>query len=157
MFGQLNPEEIEKLMSQQYIGRIGCSTADTTYVVPISYTYDGEFIYAHTFEGMKIDMMRKNPNVCFEIENTKNLSNWQTVIAWGTFEELPEGPERLGAIKKLEERALPILHSETMHLSSQWPFSSDQNEQIKGIIFRIRLTKKTGRFERSADDYFFAT
>ena len=44
MFGTLNTEEIETLLHNQIIGRIGCQFDNTTYVVPISYAYDGEFI-----------------------------------------------------------------------------------------------------------------
>jgi uncharacterized protein len=157
MFGQLNPGEIEDLINHQFIGRIGCHADDTTYVVPVSYAYDGTYIYGHGLEGMKINMMRKNPKVCFEVDNTKNLANWQSVITWGEFEELASGPEREKAVRKLEERALPLISSETMHLTPLWPFRSMGGEEVKGIIFRIRLTKKTGRFEKSIDEFFFAT
>lgn len=144
------------VINEQFFGRIGCHADGVTYVVPISFAYDGAFIYGHTFEGMKISILRKNPNVCFEVENTKNLANWQSVISWGVFEELSDGQEREDAVKKLEARVLPILSSETMHISSLWPFYS-KGEAINGIIFRIRLTKKTGRYEKSANEYFFAS
>lgn len=157
MFGNLNNTEIENLLHQQFIGRIGCHADGITYVVPISYAYDGTFIYAHALEGMKINMMRKNPQVCFEVDNTKNLSNWQSVVAWGTYEELPRGEERANAVLKLEERSLPILTSETMHLTPQWPFPSENGNDVQGVVFRIRLTQKTGRYEKSEDKYFFAT
>lgn len=146
---------MEELISQQFIGRVGCHADDTTYIVPISYAYDGTYVYGHTFEGMKINMMRKNSKVCFEVDNTKNLANWQSVICQGTFEELPNGHEKDEAVRKLEDRVLPILHSETMHLSPLWPFRS--GDVIQGIIFRIRLTEKTGRFENSQNEYFYAT
>ena len=58
MFGTLNSEEIEVLLNNQLIGRIGCNANNTTYVVPISFAYDGEFIYSLTREGMKINIMR---------------------------------------------------------------------------------------------------
>src|SRR5690349_16428412 len=106
MFGKLRSEEIEQLLKQQLIGRIACHADGVTYVVPISYAYDGVYIYARTFEGMKVNMMRKNPDICFEVEDTKNLSNWQTVIAWGSFEELPEGIQRREAVRILERRKL---------------------------------------------------
>src|SRR4051812_48063800 len=102
MFGKLNPEEIEELLKQQLIGRIGCHADGLTYVVPVSYAYDGTYIYCHTFEGMKVDMMRKNSNVCFEVDNTKTLSNWKSVVTWGSFEELPAGVSRQEALKVLE-------------------------------------------------------
>ena len=139
------------------VGRLGCHAGDLTYVVPISYAYDGIYIYGYAFEGMKIDMMRKNPTVCFQADNTRNLANWQSVISWGKFEELKEGRERDEALQKLNDRVLPIISSETMHLTSQWPFPPDKTEKFKGIVFRIRLTEKTGRFEKSSDEFFFAT
>lgn len=157
MFGKLNSTEIEKLIHEQFIGRLGCHSDGLTYIVPFSYAYDGNYIYCHSFEGMKVDIMRKNPKVCFQVDNTKNLANWQSVICWGTFEEIPAGEERNNALRKLEERRLPVVTSETMHLTSQWPFPSEDIEKVKGIVFRILLDKKTGRFEKSLEEYFFAT
>jgi nitroimidazol reductase NimA-like FMN-containing flavoprotein (pyridoxamine 5'-phosphate oxidase superfamily) len=156
MFQEMNSGEIEQLLHQQLVGRIGCHTNGLTYVVPVSYAYDGNYIYCHTLEGMKLDMMRKNPEVCFEVDNTNNLANWESVIAWGSFEELPEGADRNEAIKVLRERKLPIISSQTMHLGSQWPFVAT-DDSIEGIIFRIYVKEKTGRSERSADESFFAT
>ena len=37
---------------------------------------------------MMLDIMRKNPNVCFEVESMSNMANWQSVILNGTFHEL---------------------------------------------------------------------
>lgn len=157
MFGKLENEAIEALLHRQFVGRIGCHDEGMTYVVPISYAYDGNSVYGRTFEGMKLRMMRKNPSICFEVDDTRNLSEWQSVIAWGEFEELDRGPEREQAIRELEKRMLPILHSETMQVSSQWPFPSASSDIIDGVLFRIRLTEKTGRFEKSSGGYFFAT
>jgi nitroimidazol reductase NimA-like FMN-containing flavoprotein (pyridoxamine 5'-phosphate oxidase superfamily) len=156
MFEKMKAAEIEQLLQQQLVGRIGCYADGIIYVVPVSYAYDGNYIYCHTFEGMKINMMRKNPEVCFEVDNTKNLANWQSVIAWGSFEELPDGNNRNEAIRILRERKLPILSSQTMQLGSQWPFVSEV-DKIDGIIFRIHLREKTGRCEKSSEGSFFAT
>jgi nitroimidazol reductase NimA-like FMN-containing flavoprotein (pyridoxamine 5'-phosphate oxidase superfamily) len=157
MFGKLKIDEIEKLINNQSIGRIGCHADGTTYVVPVSYAYDGTYIYGYTLEGMKINMMRKNPKVCFEVDNTKNLANWQSVIGWGEFEELNEGEERYKALQKLNERVLPFISSETMHITPQWPFPAENITDIKGIVYRIRLIEKTGRFEKSMEELFFAS
>lgn len=157
MFGKLTNAEIEALIHREFIGRLGCHAENVTYIVPISYAYDGEYIYGHTYEGMKVNMMRKNPRICFQVDDMHNMANWQSVVAWGTFEELEHSHERDYAINVLMHRALPIVHSETMHLSPQWPFPAADPSTIDGIIFRIRLTDKTGRFEKSSADYFFAT
>jgi uncharacterized protein len=156
MFGELNQKEIEDLLHQQVIGRIGCYANNTTYVVPISYAYDGEYIYAHTQEGMKIRMMRQNRSICFEVDSLHDLANWQSVICWGEFEELKNEPERNLAIQKLHDRILPLVSSVTTKLSPEWPFTPTETSVIPGVIFRIRLAKKTGRFENSTVPSFLA-
>jgi len=156
MFGKLNDKEIEEMMHHQILGRIGCHADGVTYVVPISYVYDGVYVYGHTFEGMKINLLRKNPKVCFQVDSTKNLANWESVIGWGEFEELQDPELCKEALQKLNERKLPVIHSKTMQISSLWPFTDEDDEKL-GIFFRIKLGDKTGRFERGSDEYFFAT
>lgn len=147
MFGKLEPQEIENVLSHQYIGRLGCSAGKRTYVVPISYAYDGEYIYAHTQEGLKIQIMRENPEVCFQTDTMENMASWHSVICWGTFEEVTDPGERTAALKKLLARELPIIASQTVKLTPNWPFHPHNFNDITGIVFRIRLTEKTGRFE----------
>ncbi|HSV12558.1 MAG TPA: pyridoxamine 5'-phosphate oxidase family protein [Hanamia sp.] len=147
MFGKLNSDQIEKVIGDNIIGRLGCHADGKTYVVPISYAYDGEFIYARTFEGLKISMMRKNPKVCFQIDEMENMGDWKSVVTWGTFEELLTEKDRNQGLEKLISRMIPEIASETVKISPQWPFPTDDFAKIKGIILRIRLTEKTGRFE----------
>lgn len=147
--GQLNPAEIETLLRTAVIGRIGCTEGRIVYIVPISYVYDGEYVYCHTHEGQKIDILRKNPFACFEVENLGDLANWQTVVAHGEFEELTDPDQRLAALEKLHQRRLPIIISQTTKLVDEWPFSSNQLADIKGVTFRIRLYTKSGRFEKA--------
>ncbi len=157
MIEELKKDKIETLLKSQIVGRVGCHTDNFIYVVPMSYTYDGEYIYGHAYDGMKISMMRKNPKVCFQVDAMENMANWQSVIAWGEFEELKNSSERKKALQKLMDRILPIISSETVHLSPHWPFPSNDVESIKGIVFRIKVTKKTGRCEKSTSDAFFAS
>ena len=147
MIGILNPEEIEDVLSQQFLGRLGCYADDMVYIVPISYVYDGKYVYLHTREGLKVEMMRKNQKVCFETEIMINMANWKSVIAWGNSEEVSDKSDRDRALNMLLNRILPIISSETTHLSPQWPFPPDNLDSIKGIVYRIELERKTGRFE----------
>ncbi len=151
MFGVLEGEAIETVLSHEIVGHLGCHANGTTYVVPISYAYANGCIYAHTAEGMKIDMMRCNPEVCFEVYRNENMSNWQSVIAWGRYEELDDAAERVDALKILLERELPVVSSATVHLTEDWPFVPDDLNQIKGVVFRIRLSKITGKYELGED------
>ena len=154
MFGKLNPEEIESVLHHQVIGRLGCHAEGKTYVVPISYGYDGHYIYGHTVEGLKINMLRKNPKACFEVDTMVNMANWKSVILWGEFEEMTEEPGRQQAIQKLHERILPMISSATIKLSNDWPFTPKNTQSITGIVFRIKISEKSGRFENNSTPSF---
>jgi uncharacterized protein len=156
MFGNLDPSEIDVILHNQILGRIGCHANNITYIVPISYAYDGEFIYAITREGMKMNIMRQNRQVCFEVEQIPDLANWQSVICWGEFEELPNRSERHQALEILLRRQLPGVTSQTTKLSPSWPFRPENIDKIKGVVFRIRLTKKTGKYEKHENDAIYA-
>jgi nitroimidazol reductase NimA-like FMN-containing flavoprotein (pyridoxamine 5'-phosphate oxidase superfamily) len=148
MFGDLSEDTIEVILRHQLIGHIACYANELTYVVPISYAYESGYVYAHTHEGMKISMMRQNPKVCFAVHTMENMANWQSVVAWGDFEEITDAAEREKALKILLHRNLPIITSKTVELTPNWPFvPKDLNSSIKGIVFRIRLNIKTGKYE----------
>jgi len=149
MIGTLGSSEIEEVLHQQVMGRIACHADGKSYIVPVSYAYDGEYIYVNTREGLKVQMMRKNPEICFETEVMENMANWKSVVAWGRYEELITPVERQVALHSLLERILPFISSETTHLSPDWPFPPKDISEIKGIIFRVHLEHKTGRFEET--------
>jgi uncharacterized protein len=148
MIGNLENSEIESVLESAVIGRIGCHSEGTTYVVPISYAYDKGIVYALSAEGLKLSIMRQNPEVCFEVESQRNMANWKTVIAWGTFTELTDAHSRKMGLDKLTARILPLESSQTTHLYPDWPFAPRDEKLIKGVVFQIKLHKISGRFER---------
>ncbi len=140
MFGELSAVEIEKLLRDSLVGRIGCHAEDKTYVVPIAYAYDGECAYAHAGDGLKVRTMRANPNICFEVEDIRSISEWRSVIAFGSFEEL-FGHEEEEAARRLRERFAHAPPSAKAH-------PDHRRDVERSIFYRLRLTEKTGRFER---------
>lgn len=150
MLGELSAAQIDEVLRGEVIGRLGCCTGTTVYVVPITYAYDGEYVYAHSADGMKIRLMRENPHVCFEVDHIDNLANWQSVIGWGTFEEL-HGADAERAMQRLRARLLSRAVSETS-LPGQIPAVAQTYQAKAGnppaVVYRIRLSERTGRFER---------
>jgi uncharacterized protein len=126
-----------------------------TYVVPISYAYVNGCVWGRTFEGMKMDIIRRNPSVCFQVETIPGMSNWRSVIAWGEFDELTEREEKNKALRILLERKIPSVSSLMTRLASDWPFCSIDCDNVPGIFFKIPLTEKTGRFEMNQASYAF--
>jgi nitroimidazol reductase NimA-like FMN-containing flavoprotein (pyridoxamine 5'-phosphate oxidase superfamily) len=149
MIGQLQNEEIEKILKENVVGRIGCNDGKKTYVVPVNYVYDDKFIFAHSVLGMKIRMMRKNPQICFEVDEMKSFTNWKSVIVWGEYQELSEERDRYYAMKLFVDRMMHMKVSETAIPAA----TADKRVHprspgtIKPIVYRIVITEKTGRFE----------
>ena len=149
MLGELNEEQIENLLKDLPIGRIGCHADGITYIVPVNYVYDGIAIYVHSAKGLKIDMMRKNPEVCFQTDAIDSLSNWVSVIAWGKFEEITDMLEKQQAMQKIINKIMPLMHGETAQPSHGFTAdASDVGSGVELILYRIVLSKKTGRFEK---------
>jgi len=143
MIGELNRGEIEQLLMRGTLGRIGCHAEGRVYIVPVTYAYDGECVYAHSADGLKIRTMRANPRVCFEVEDVADLDHWSTVIAWGEYQEL-SGTDEERAAKLLLSRLGPNRTSAT----AQPRFHGIAQPLARTTLFRIQLTEKTGRFER---------
>jgi uncharacterized protein len=149
MLRELNDTQIEDLLKSQLIGRIGCHSDGITYVVPVNYIYDGLNIYCHSAKGMKIDLMRKNPEVCFEVDEIKEITNWQSVIAWGQFEEIIAIDEKQHIMQKLIDRIMPQIIDDSVPPSHGFvDQESDVGDTVELIIYKIILSRKTGRFEK---------
>jgi len=150
MLGTLSQQQIDELLNRNVTGRIGCHDGDRIYVVPVSYAYNEKYIIAHSREGLKIEMMRKSPEVCFEVDEIHDLSNWKCVIAQGTYEEITDERERYYAMKFLVSRLKHLKISETArlpHMALEGEVAEDIPAEIRPIVYRIRLSSLSGRFE----------
>ena len=144
MLGRLTDHQIEDILHGEVIARIGCISDGRVYVVPVSYAYDGTHVWGHTMEGAKLRAMRANPNVCVEVEQVDDMSNWRSVIAWGTFEEC-EGDDWDAGLALLVDRIMPLL-TFPPHAHP------DLSALRRGAVYRIRLGDKTGRYEKVTRD-----
>jgi uncharacterized protein len=131
----LPAEEIEALLRTAIVGRIACCGHGVAgdgrpYVVPLAYGYDGEAVYAHSGPGRKLDLMRVEPRVSFEVDQAEAPDRWHSVIADGTFEEIGDADER--------EYGLRTIYPPPAVIPSLGPAT---------VVFRIRLTARSGRYE----------
>jgi len=151
MLGQLTNDEIEEVLKSNLLGRIGCGDGKKIYVVQVNYVYDGQYIFAHSQEGMKIDMMRMNPSVCFEVDEVQNFTNWRSVVLWGVYQELSDERSRYYAMKAFTERMMHIKASITAQLPEVSEANIDhdnfQYSSTKPVIYRIVINERAGRFE----------
>jgi nitroimidazol reductase NimA-like FMN-containing flavoprotein (pyridoxamine 5'-phosphate oxidase superfamily) len=148
MLGELNETQIRNILTSQSVGRLACTSGKQPYIVPVTYTYDGDYIYGQTNEGTKLKILRKNPNVCFEVDLMLDMRNWQSVIVYGKFEELKNE-----ASKKAREilfgRVFSLATSSTIHAHEHEATGKvDDSTRVKQVMYRIKIKKVTGRFEK---------
>jgi hypothetical protein len=101
---------------------------------------------------MKIDMMRNNPSVCFEVDEVQNFTNWRSVVLWGVYQELSDERSRSYAMKAFAEKMMHVKNSVTAlspELSKAGMGGEDfQYLAIKPVIYRIVINERSGRFEK---------
>ncbi len=108
-------EAIEAVLSKASVCRLGMCDGHIPYVVPLNFAHKGTTIYLHCArEGRKVDILRKNPNVCFQIDRdggylpSKDPDNacrsdyrYQSLIATGTASFLETAAARQEALDAL--------------------------------------------------------
>lgn len=151
MLGKLNYDEIDQVLAHNVTGRIGCTDGEKVYIVPVNYAFNNTYVIAHSQEGMKIEMMRKHPHVCFQVDEIISLTNWRSVIVWGDYEEVTDLKEKYYAMKFLVNRLSQLRASETAGVAQMHQEMAMQHTStniIRPVLYRIRIHEKTGRFEK---------
>lgn len=146
MLTHLSDDVINHMLTNQWYGRLGCAVGNDVLVVPVTYLYDGHFIYGHTREGTKTKLMRQNPNVCLEIDEVVSPTHWRSVVVHGRFEELT-GEERTEVLHRLGPRTAPFFADEVPARTDGQRNSSVPTTLPPTVVYRIRISRKSGRAE----------
>jgi hypothetical protein len=151
MQGTLSEAEMNILLSSEVFGHLGCTDGLKPYVVPMAYVFHDNVLYGQTTEGKKVDILRKNPLVCFQVEGL-NERQWKSVLCWGTFEEMDfdelQSPEAMTIVELLTKRIGAI--QDNVGIAVPFSFSGGAKpltvNEKNSTLFRILLKEKTGRW-----------
>ena len=136
--------QIEAILNAALICRLGLCRDNVPYVVPVNYAYDNGHLYFHSSQaGMKMDMLRANPRVCFEVDVDAEVTraeqacgfsiNYRSVIGWGTAIELHDPEDK--------RRALDLLMAH--HGGPQGPYRP--GSLARAAVVRIDIETMTGK------------
>jgi hypothetical protein len=140
----MSPPEIDQFLTCARVGRIGLILKEGPYIVPVGYGYAEEKIFFHTCgEGLKMDVMQSNPEVCFEVdESTSDGSLAKSVMLWGRVEIISDKDRMLPYLQKLIDKyRVPVSFGDYMR-------KGDRNvkEELEAVkICLISPHKITGR------------
>lgn len=140
----MTDREIEALLADEVVARVACHADGEIYVVPVALVWHGSALWGFSHDGRKIAMMRRNPEVCVEIDRVRHLGSWESVVAWGSFEELANDEADRGAA---------IVGERLATLAADRESRRRLEEALAGepapIVYRIVVRKMTGRIEES--------
>lgn len=109
--------EIEEVLREAQVGRLGTSADGQPYVVPLSFVHhDGKIIFHGAREGKKMEDIARNPRVCFEVDAGEAIQlddpcsfsfRYRSVIANGTARVIEDPESSLEALRVLVEKYSP--------------------------------------------------
>ena len=74
--------EIESILNDAQVCRIGLSDGFEPYIVPLCFGYIDGTIYLHSaMSGKKIEILKKNPQCCFEVDQCQTITRTEQPCA----------------------------------------------------------------------------
>jgi len=141
---EMTGEEIEQFLTCTRIGRLGMVLEDGPYVVPVGYAYSEGKVFFHTCrKGLKMESLRKNTNVCFEVDEAlSDATMSKSVIILGTAEIIEDEQRMIPYLQKLIDKyRVPLNFDEYMRKPGR-----NRESELKAVrICLITPRKVTGR------------
>jgi hypothetical protein len=106
-----DPDQMHAIIAASPVMRLAMCRDDEPYLIPLSFGFDGDAIYFHCApEGLKVDILRRNPRVCCLFEGTSALDvkgtnpcawgfSFATVIVHGSAEQVLAPEAKLSALQ----------------------------------------------------------
>ena len=141
--------EMDRLLDRMPVGRLGMSTDDGPYVVPVNFIYADECIYFHSgLKGKKVEALRTDPRVCFVVDEPGPQVTWEqgcgitqiyeSVMCFGKAEFIKDISERRRILEMLISKYLPGNNHVTL---------LDRNVKNTAVV-RLRIEQMTGKANR---------
>ncbi len=136
---------LEDILKQSGICRIAMIDSELPYILPFNYGYENNYIYIHSApKGKKIDLLRKNPRVCFEIEQhveivinekaCKWATTYRSIVGYGTVSILTDFLQK--------QKGLEII---MRHNGAPASISFDKKQVDSVVVLQLSIDKLTGK------------
>lgn len=136
--------QIEKIIRKSTICRLGLCDRKRAYIVPMNFGYRDRTLYFHSANaGTKIELLKRNPDVCFEFDIDHGIVKGETGCGWSTRYQSVIGFGKARIVENIEEKrdALDVLMANYSDQQFDYPFS--KVESI--LVFRVDIESMTGK------------
>ena len=130
---------IEQLLASETVCRIGMVDAGEPYVLPFNYGYEAPFLYIHAApEGRKLDILRRNPRVCFEIEHGVRIIEHERACGWSTRYRSIVGYGTVDILTAEEDKRHGLAVLMAQHGAGEL-VDFDEHSMARMVILRLRI------------------
>ncbi len=136
---------IESILHEADICRIALSNNNMPYIVPMNFGYNEKTLYLHSInQGKKIDLIKNNNNICFEVENKTEIINSESPCNWGMKYLSVIGCGKAYFIKDFKEKTKALNIIINKYLSK--PNHQFAESEIKKLaVIKIIIAEMTGK------------
>lgn len=136
---------IRAIMEEALVCRIGLSDNGMPYVVPMNYGIGESCLYLHcAAEGRKLDILRRNDCVCFEMDLLREIKPGVESCGWGALYESVIGFGRAVIVEMPAEKRT-ALDRIMEHCGAKGPFSYPDETLARTAVIRIDIESVTGK------------
>ena len=136
---------IRAIMEEALVCRVGLSDKGMPYVVPMNFGLGENCLYLHcATEGRKLDILRKNGRVCFEMDLLREIKRTPEPCGWGARYESVIGFGRAVFVNDPAEKRT-ALDRIMGHYGAQGPFSYPDETWVRTALIRIDIESVTGK------------
>ncbi|MBW2002078.1 MAG: pyridoxamine 5'-phosphate oxidase family protein [Deltaproteobacteria bacterium] len=135
---------IEAIIKKSLVCRLALSDDNTPHIVPLSFGYKDKVLYFHgSQKGKKIDIIKKNPKVCFEFDVNTEIVKAEDACHWSMKYQSVIGFGKAVLIEDTNEKrkALSIIMSQY----SDGPFEFDDAILKKTFVIKVEIESMTGK------------
>lgn len=102
---------LEEILKKNQVGRLGTSVGGIPYIIPMNFAYIEDKILLHTHkEGKKVQDIRENPYVCFEVDSGEIIKNdLPCNYSWKYYSVIAFGKAKIIEGYELKYKALKII------------------------------------------------
>ena len=140
----VNQSQIEAIIKRAFVCRVALCDDGLPYVIPVNFGYNDGYLYIHSApEGKKLDIIKRNPKIAFEVDIDHALVsgkepclytfNYRSVVGFGTASILYNPSEKRKGMDAI------VRH----YAGSEAIYPNDA--LVKVTVVRIEISSMTGR------------
>lgn len=140
-----DPAQLEDILRRGRVLRLAMCQGGQPYLLPLNYGYVQGRVYLHTGrQGLKLDYLRANPRVCFEVSVDVELVPAEAACAWNCHYQCVLGFGRAVEVTDEEERRLG-LEAVTSQYAGPGPHALKEESLARACVLRIDIEELSGK------------